>query len=79
MTDREDDGLVLLVAAVHTTAEEALARRKKARELLARARRIQSDYDALRETAFTTTLAKTKQSKRPPYVRRWPGVYGEPS
>jgi hypothetical protein len=69
-----DDTYVLLVADLHKTAAEALARRQKAEELLARARRTWADLRALQETAFTTTMARTIGRKPPIYVRRWPGV-----
>src|SRR5262245_59592279 len=74
MAEKDDDRIVLLVADLHKSADEALANRRRAAELIARAWRVRSDYLAVRDTSFTTSMAQVTQTKPPLYVRRWPGV-----
>jgi hypothetical protein len=77
--DTFEDGLVILIADVHKSRAEAVELRGRSRE---QRERWEVNHTEIRTTVTTVganSLDKVEARRQPRVVRRWPGVYGQPS
>ena len=75
----DDDALVLLIADLHKSAAEAVEMRQKSRALQERWLRNRAEIQMTIESVGSNSLDRVATRRGPLLVRRWPGVYGEPS
>jgi hypothetical protein len=74
-----DDDLVFLIADVHKSTAEAVELRRKSHELRDRWEQNHAEIRTTARMVGANSLDKVEARRHPLVVRRWPGVYGEPS